>query len=197
MGNKFQQMTDEQLTLAVGVGELAAFDEIVRRYCQPLTMFAAGRAGSVHNAEDIIQETFLRAFQNMDSFNTVYFLKNWLFTITYRLIVSEYRKKRPRRLSDKSAAQLADSQPGGEEHQWVWQVARGLKPEAFTVLWLRYKQEMTTSEIADVMKKTKIMVRVLLHRARKRLARRIADKPEIAEESKLIRDRAVFLERTE
>jgi RNA polymerase sigma-70 factor (ECF subfamily) len=182
MENNFQQMTDTQLARSVDCGDLAAFDEIVRRYCRPLTLFAVGRTGSVHDAEDIIQETFLRAYQNMDSFNTLYSLKNWLFTIAYRLIVSDYRKKRPKLISDETVTQIPAKQPGLQENQWLWQAARQLGPQAFTALWLRYKQQMSTSEIAQVMNKTKIMVRVLLHRSRIRLAEQIADQKEIVEQ---------------
>ncbi|MHC4152872.1 MAG: RNA polymerase sigma factor [Planctomycetota bacterium] len=187
-------MTDTQLARSVDCGDQAAFDEIVRRYCRPLTLFAVGRIGSVHDAEDIIQETFLRAYQNMDSFNTLYSLKNWLFTIAYRLIVSDYRKKRPKLLSDEAVAQLPAKQPGLQENQWLWQVTQKLGPQAFTALWLRYKQQMSTSEIAQIMNKTKIMVRVLLHRSRIRLAEHIANLPETAEHQQHIPKRA-FSER--
>ena len=67
--------------------------------------------------------------------------------------------------------------------------------DAFTALWLRYKQSMSISEIAQVMKKTKTAVRVLLHRSRIRLAKQIADQSGIAEQSQWIRGRAVFIER--
>jgi RNA polymerase sigma-70 factor (ECF subfamily) len=194
MQNIFQQMTDTQLARSVDCGDQAAFDEIVRRYCQPLTMFAVSRTGSIHDAEDIIQQTFLRAYQNMDSFNTLYSLKNWLFTIAYRLIVSDYRKKRPKLLSDEAVAQLPADQPSLQENQWLWQAAHELGPQAFTALWLRYKQQMSTAEIAQVMNKTKIMVRVLLHRSRIRLAEHIANQPEIAEQNYRIQKRA-FSER--
>jgi RNA polymerase sigma-70 factor (ECF subfamily) len=109
-------------------------------------------------------------------------LKNWLFTIAYRLIVSDYRKKRPKLISDEAVAQLPAKQTGLQENQWLWQAARELGPQAFTALWLRYKQQMSTNEIAYVMNKTKIMVRVLLHRSRIRLAEKIAHQPEIAEQ---------------
>ena len=195
MGNCIHQTTDEELARTVACGGRAAFEEIVQRHCRSLTVFAVSKTGTLQDAEDIVQETFLRAYQNINSFNSRYSLQNWLFTIAYRLIVSEYRKKRPQRLSDEAAAQLAADASDSQENQWLWQLARELGTEAFNALWLRYKQDMTTSEIAQVMKKTKIMVRVLLHRSRKRLAKKIADQPEIAEQSQWIRHRAVSLER--
>lgn len=190
-------MSDVELARAAACGSdgRVAFDEIVQRYCRPLTKFAACKTGTIQDAEDIVQGTFLRAYQNINSYDSQYSLKNWLFTIAYRLIVSGYRKKKPQRLSDEAAVQLAADEPNSQENQWVWDAARAMGIEAFTALWLRYKQDMTTSEIAHVMKKTKIMVRVLLHRSRIRLAKQIVDQPETAEQSQWIRGRPVFIER--
>ncbi|MBN2374833.1 MAG: sigma-70 family RNA polymerase sigma factor [Sedimentisphaerales bacterium] len=195
MGNQLLQMTDKELARTAACGDRVVFDEIVRRYCQPLTVFAAAKTDTVQDAEDIVQETFLRALQNINSFNSLYSLKSWLFTIAYRLIVSNYRKRKPQRLSAETAAQLATDESGTQQSQWIWQTARELGTEAFTALWLRYKQEMNTSEIAAVMKKTKIMVRVLLHRSRKQLAKKIAEQPDIPEHAQWIRNRTAILER--
>jgi len=190
------QMCDQELARTAADGGRAAFDEIVRRYCQPLTLFVAGKTATFQDAEDIVQETFLRSYKYRHSFNSKYSLKDWLFTIASRLIVSGYRKNRPQPLSDKAAVQLAAAEPSPLENQWVWEAARKMGAEAFSALWLRYKQDMTISEIAQVMKKTKISVRVLLHRSRMRLAKKIAHQPELAECSPWIRGRLAFLERT-
>jgi len=189
-------MTDKELAQATACGGRGAFDEIVQRYCQQLTMFAVAKTANLEDAEDIVQETFLKAYQNIKSFDSKYSLKNWLLTITYRLIVSGYRKKRPQRLSDEAVVQLAVDEPNPQKNQWIWGAAGKMGVEAFTALWLRYKQDMSISEIAKVMKKTEIGVRVLLHRSRVRLAKQIADRPEIAKQSRWMGNRTVSLERT-
>lgn len=191
-------MTDNELARAAA-GESdgrAAFAEIIRRFNQPLAAFAVSKTANVQDAEDIVQETFLRAYQKIASFNSDYALKNWLYTIAYRLIISAYRKKRPQSLSEKATEQLAAAQPPIQDHQWLWQAVRQMSSEAFTVLWLRYQEDMTTSEIAQVMKKSKIMIRVLLHRSRVRLAKKLVNQPEIVEQSQWLRGRAAYLERT-
>jgi RNA polymerase sigma-70 factor (ECF subfamily) len=178
MSESGTKKTDSELARAAAEGGRAEFEEIVRRYCTPLTRFAIGRTGTVQDAEDIVQETFLRAYQNLGSFDGSYSLRNWLFTIAYRLIVSDFRKKRPKRLSSQAATWLEADRVDPQQNQWIWQAAGKLGGEAFTALWLRYKQGMKIREIADVMKRTKTGVRVLLHRARKRLARDIAARNE-------------------
>jgi RNA polymerase sigma-70 factor, ECF subfamily len=166
-------MTEDELGRHAAAGGQAAFEEIVRRYSRPLAEFAAGRTVSWQDAEDIVQETFLRAYLNLSSFNPVRSLRNWLFTIAYRLMVSSWRRKKTVRLSDEAAALLQGPDPvesTEEEAQQLWDAARTIGIDAYTVLWLRYRQDLSVDEIAQVMQKSSIGVRVLLHRTRKRLA---------------------------
>ncbi|MBC8379091.1 MAG: sigma-70 family RNA polymerase sigma factor [Planctomycetes bacterium] len=183
MEQQTQKTSDDELTRALACGDPAALDQMVRRFCKPLTTFAFGKTGDIQGAEDIVQETFFRAYQNIDLFDNVYTLKKWLFTVAYRLIISEFRKKRPRPLSDNAAAQLEAAEPKQAEVEWIWQAARKLGPEAYMALWLRYKQEMKIKEIAEVTKKTASSVRALLHRTRKHLTRQLADKEKTNEPS--------------
>jgi RNA polymerase sigma-70 factor (ECF subfamily) len=174
MAVEVQQQSDKELVRSACGGDRAAFDALVGRYCKPLTEFAAYRTGTVQDAEDIVQETFLRAYLNLKSYKPEYSLKNWLFTIAYRLIVSQYRKKKPLPLNEQFAATLA-AEPEKTESQghWLWKLVGKLNPEDHDILWLRYKQDMGVDEIAGVIGKTKIAVRVQLHRARKRLAKQV------------------------
>ncbi len=172
-----ETVTDEALAEEAARGDRAAFDEIVRRYCRPLVQFITGRAANVQDAEDIVQETFLKAYQHIDSFDGRYAFKSWLFTIAYRVAVSVYRKKRPHVLSHEAIGQIAEtpaeqaSIAGG-----IWDEVHAMRPDDRTVLWLRYKQDMDIEQIAGIMGKTQTGVRVHLHRARNRLAKRIVQK---------------------
>jgi len=167
-------ISDEILAARAADGDRAAFDTLVRRYARPLLQYVAARTGSVQDAEDIVQETFMRSYQHIDSFDGSYPLKNWLYTIAYRTAVSAFRRKRPLVVSQETVAKLADTpaDPPGIQ-SGIWSLAGQLKPDDYTVLWLRYKQEMKVEEIAHVMNKTQSGVRVHLHRARNRLAERL------------------------
>jgi len=174
MKEDVKQMTDEELASSSADGSSDAFEQIVRRYSRPLAEFVAARTSSFLDAEDIVQDTFLRAYINIKSFDTRYTLKNWLFTIAYRLVVSAYRKKRPERLSLKAADNIAtDKVKESTDIDWIWHQASKISAETYTILWLRYKQDMQIDEIARVMNKTKVGVRVKLHRARRQLAAQI------------------------
>ena len=174
MNNNFDRIKDEELARLAAEGDHAAFDEIVRRYCRPLVQFIMKRTGVFQDAEDVVQETFLRFYQNIDSFDNRYSLKNWLYTIAYRVSVSAHRKKRPTLLSQEAIQQRADASVEAEPtDSGIWATVREMKPDDYIVLWLRYKQDMKIEEIAQVMNKTKTGVRVHLHRARNRLAKKI------------------------
>ena len=165
--------TDHELVRSTLCGDRTAFEAIVSRYSRPLAEFAARKTNRVQDAEDIVQETFLRAYLNLHTFDGRYALKNWLFTIAYRLIISDYRKKRPQLVADDTILHAAGEPDDDNPMDWLWAVAEKMGDDLHTVLWLRYKQELEIAEIADVMQKTQIGVRVLLHRARRRLAERL------------------------
>ena len=169
--NTFQ--SDPELARRAAAGDRAAFEKIVRRYSRPLADYAAGKTQTVQDAEDVVQETFMRAFVNLKSFDAQYSMKNRLFTISYRLIISGYRKKRPIPLDASAFLSIAEKTDDTPQIDWLWELAGEMGTDVYTVLWLRYKQSMEISEIARVMKKTTIGVRVLLHRSRRRLAERI------------------------
>ena len=180
MKHHFSQINDESLARIAANGDRTAFDEIVRRYCRPLAEFASSRTPTFQDAEDITQETFLRAYLNLASYNAKYSLKNWLFIIAYRLIVSGYRKKNPVRLSEQVAEHIeANIEANIEsENNELWQAVQNMAINDRTVLWLRYKQDMTIEEIATIIKKSKATVRVCLHRARNRLAKSLNKQPD-------------------
>ena len=186
MGNNHYQIRDVELVRTTLKGDRAAFDEIVQRYCRPLARFAASRTATFQDAEDITQETFLRAYLNLSSYNTKYSLKNWLFTIAYRLIISAYRKKSPVRLSEHAAEYIEARNTASEsENEELWQAVQKMAADDQTVLWLRYKQDMKPEEIANIMKKSKAAVRIRLHRARIRLTELINKQPDKQKQWKL------------
>ena len=196
--NKTLPTSDQELARSAAEGDRAAFEAVVLKYSRPLAEFAAGRTNTFQDAEDIVQETFLRAFVNLKAFDARYSLKNWLFTIAYRLIISGYRKKRLRLADSDALESVAAPTTDAPPMDWLWEAAMEMGPEIHTVLWLRYKQDMNILEIASVMKKTKIGVRVLLHRARRRLAERINTRAAANDpQSNWARCRPVFSERTE
>jgi len=79
--DKTSPPTDHDIVRAVTGGDYARFEEIVERYQGPLLRVSMGRLGNANWAEDVVQETFLRAYKSLATFNPEYSFRTWLWTI--------------------------------------------------------------------------------------------------------------------
>jgi RNA polymerase sigma-70 factor (ECF subfamily) len=102
----------------------------------------------------------------------------WLFTIARRKCIDRHRAARP--AADGEMPELPDLNDPAvllsrrEAEQDLWATARRSLPELhFYALWLKYAEEMNVKDIARVLRKTQVHVKVLLFRARTRLAREL------------------------
>ena len=169
-------LSDEQLAQRARSGEMLCFEELVRRWQVPLVRFLSRRMGDAMDAEDVAQETFVRAYQNLSSYRSRWPFKTWLFTIGYRLAVSQGRKSRARENAESAVESRAEASTPPEQAEQVeqrgvlWEAARSsLSEEQFAAVWLFYVDEMPAGEIARVLGRSWVSVKTMLHRARKRL----------------------------
>jgi len=167
-----QPPSDEQLALKARAGCRSSFEDLVRRYERRLFFFMRPRVGTDQDAQDLVQETFLKAYRNIRRFDPRFAVSTWIYTVAGRLLISHYRKNRR---PEMPAVHTTGPDPEQvavrrEVVGILWARARRLPPDQFQALWLRYAEDMAPKEIAVVMKKTQVHVRVLLHRARSRLA---------------------------
>jgi RNA polymerase sigma-70 factor (ECF subfamily) len=174
--------SDEELAARAAAGSAAAFEELVSRYTPRLFFFLRPKSDSDEDIEDLIQETFLRAFRSIDRYDARWKFSTWLFTTAVRLSISRHRtKKSPSARLDPEGQ--ASSAPGPQEtlvqkeekaeRQNIWNVARTLKPLEYEALWLRYAEDMPVKDIARAMKKSRVGVRSLLYRSRLKLGRKL------------------------
>lgn len=171
------EATSEQLAVRAASGDVMArrcFGELVERYHARLFNFLLRRVRSRHDAEDLTQETFVRAWNRIRSYNPTWRFSTWLFTIGSRLAITHHRRSRDpvggnvvEGLSER--APLERRSRGG-----IWALAAAcLTPEQHEAIWLRYVEELAIAEIAMVMNKSQVAVRVCLFRARQALAERL------------------------
>ncbi|HWE94722.1 MAG TPA: sigma-70 family RNA polymerase sigma factor [Tepidisphaeraceae bacterium] len=171
---------DEELAGKARDGCRESFDELARRFQVRLLRFLQRHVSAAADAEDLLQEAFVRAYQNLDRYDEKRPFATWLFTIAHRIAVSHHRR-------NKSAAHaqevIVDRMRGAENiepgremadaevRQIFWETARRvLSPEQFDATWLFYVEEMPAKQIADVMGRSWVSVKTILFRARKRLA---------------------------
>src|SRR3954452_23030204 len=94
MTGELNNFKDEELAGRALAGSAAAYEVLVRRYQVPLMRFLQKRFPSRRDGEDILQETFLRAWQSLHRYDRAYAFRTWLYTIAFRLAVSRGRKQR-------------------------------------------------------------------------------------------------------
>jgi RNA polymerase sigma-70 factor (ECF subfamily) len=91
---RHRDQTDEQLMLRAGKGDRAAFDEIARRYAKRMINLAYQITGDRDHAEDIAQETFLRAYKSAPRYTQMAKFSTWLYTIAINLCRNELRRRK-------------------------------------------------------------------------------------------------------
>ncbi|PWU08077.1 MAG: hypothetical protein C5B50_30390 [Verrucomicrobia bacterium] len=176
---KFDSCSDEQLALESQRGSLVAFEALVLRYERRIYRFVAQWCRDGMDASEITQETFVRAYQNIGQFKSRYRFSAWLFTIARHKSIDHHRaapiafeRQIPEFADTADPAQLLEDQ---EQRVEIWNLARRSLPELqFQALWLRYVEDMQVKEVAKVLRKTQMHVKVLLFRARRTMAAGLA-----------------------
>ena len=87
------QPSDAELVLRSQRGDMAAFEELVNRYREKVYGLAYGMAHNEPDAQDIRQETFVRAWQSIDRFRGQSAFYTWLYRITTNLAIDMMRKR--------------------------------------------------------------------------------------------------------
>lgn len=158
-----------------------SFEELVRRYQVP-TLHFLRRLGAGDEAEDLLQETFVRAYRNLGQYRGKWRFVTWLFTIARRVQINYQRRRRPQPQGEVLEG-LASPGPGppelaaaAEDRQRLWNLAaRILSQEECSALWLYYVEEMSAREIAEVLERSWVSVKTMLFRARRRLLELLAE----------------------
>lgn len=169
---------NEALARQVRAGVSFAFEELTRRLRPGLEAHLARRTAHQDDVDDLVQETFLRVHRGLGGYDPGRPLLPWVLTIASN-VAAEAARKRPVRLA--AAAEPADpaasaaGEPwrqaaAAERHENIWQTARRiLRPREYEALRRHYAEGMPVAAAAKAMRLTKTHVKVLLHRARKRL----------------------------
>jgi RNA polymerase sigma-70 factor (ECF subfamily) len=175
---KSPEKSTEDLAVRAQAGEDGCFDELVRRMRPRLRRFLAARIGSDADADDVAQETFVKALANLERYDPRYRFSTWLFTIGTNLAASHQRARRSSaslEVVEEVAAAGVDAETeliARDAGARLWERARTqLSPAHYQALWMRYAEDADIAEIARRTGRTAISVRVLLYRARRKLAK--------------------------
>jgi RNA polymerase sigma-70 factor (ECF subfamily) len=176
--DRIADKSDEELAREARAGSRRSFEELACRYKRRLFVYLRPRLASDEDAEDMVQDTFLKLYRNIASYDPAYRFSTWLYTSASRLAIDSFRRSAATRgtVGIDENLQIADPASSRDTERprlGLWEAARALGADKYRVLWLRYGEDMSIEEIAAVVGRTKISVRVLLHRARTTLAGRL------------------------
>lgn len=167
--------SDEELACRAQRGCADSFDCLLRRFQAPVLQFLRHRSATA-DAEDLTQETFLRAYENLHRYRPRWSFSAWLFTIARHASINHHRRARPAiKRSGMDAVPSPEVEPleamvAAEGRRRLWDLAANvLSEEQNTALWLYYVEDMPGRGIALVLGRSVASVKVMLFRARKRL----------------------------
>jgi RNA polymerase sigma-70 factor, ECF subfamily len=173
--------TDQDLIGRWRRGDERAATELVARHAQALARFAAS-FGASDEIDDLVQDTFVRAFQSLDGFRGESSFRTWLFTIERRLLLDRRRaeKRRPSRVEvqEGDAAteyDALDSIVAGEAANRVREAMARLSPTQREVFALRVARGLSYKEIAELVGTTEGAARVHYHNAMRTVKEHIDD----------------------
>jgi RNA polymerase sigma-70 factor (ECF subfamily) len=166
--------TDLELVDAVAKGDQRAYGALVDRHLKSVYGVALRILGNSADAEDVSQDTFLRAFERLELFDQRWSFRNWLLKIASNLAINRIRSRgRERRLQLKLAeAEQSAGKPDRPDvpsprdwAHWLDQIDEVQR----TAIVLFHFQDMPYIEIAEAMQVPVNTVRTHLYRGRKRL----------------------------
>ena len=147
--------TDMEIVRRVQAGDAEAFGELVNRYSGRIYALALAMVRDAQRAEDVTQETFIRAYEHLGGFRGASAFATWLYRIAYNRAVGECRRRAYDRIDAESCAVAEESSAGRFDER--------------VLVALFYEEERSLAEIAQIMNLTLSNVKVRLHRLRGRL----------------------------
>jgi RNA polymerase sigma-70 factor (ECF subfamily) len=164
----------------------AAFATLYRRYLDRVYGYAFYQLGDHHDAEDATERTFLAALRALPEFRDQgSTFRAWLFRIAHNTIANAHRSRIRRRadpLPDSFERPAPDADPAGlvvlaDEMREVRAAIAQMPDDRRQVILLRFVDDLSTAEIAEVLDRSPGAVRVLLHRSLRDLAARLGHAP--------------------
>jgi RNA polymerase sigma-70 factor, ECF subfamily len=163
--------SDEPELLRAGqAGDLAALDELLERQKRPLLGLCCGILGHADDAEDAVQETFLRALRALASFRGDAAFRTWLFRIAVNVCLRWKAGRHPTESWDEEQVAALPDTASPEAialgHLRVLEALNSLPPERRAILLLKEREGWSVAEIALTMRWNEKRVRNQLYKAR-------------------------------
>jgi len=189
--NEPAPLTEELVLVnAAKAGDVGAFEELVRRYDRNVFRIAQHITQNREDAEDVVQDAFLKAYENLPQFQGQSKFYTWLVRIAVNEALMKLRRRRPERMvsldeevrteEDSMPREIADWSPNPEQQynqaelkDILGKTVQGLPPSFRTVFVLRDVEGLSTEETAEALNLSIPAVKSRLLRARLQLRERL------------------------
>ena len=188
------QATDHDLVALARSGSEKAYRELLDRYQRPVFSLIYRMVRDRELAEDLAQETFVKVFNHIESFNPSYKFSSWIFKIASNLTIDSLRKKDLKTISldgsrhaetadEVEATRITVESPDENPEEFLEAKELGqeieraiglLRPEYRTAILLRHVEGRPYEEIAEIMSIPLGTVKNYIHRARGELRETLA-----------------------
>ena len=153
--------------------------ELYNEYSARIYRFLVWQTSNEELAEDIMGEVFLRAWKNCESVEKLENKQAWLYRVAKNLVTDHWRKKRTVSLEETdhlpSTHDVAKEAVANDQAQHLRGLIAELPEDMKTVIILRFFEHLSGEEVAEIMKKTPVNVRVLQYRALKLLKHNLGE----------------------
>ena len=159
-------------------GKTEQYEYFLDRYGQQVFVLVDRIVSCQEDAEELTQDVFLKAFQQLSSFKAESTFSTWIYRIATNIAISAVRKKRNDvlRLDDSVFANLSDTQvdealedDSEEQMERLQQAMNQLEADERALITLYYLKEKPLAEVAFILGLTEGNAKVKLHRIRKKL----------------------------
>lgn len=158
------------------MGDGAAFGKLYDQYAKPIYRFIALKVGSKAEAEDLMHEVFMSAWQKLPNFTLQGFpFSSWLYKIARNRVIDHYRTKRSNVSIDEelqiNESLFAVSSTANEAFDLTINLAliksamKELTKEQSEVIIMRFVEDLSPQEIAQALNKREGTIRIIQHRA--------------------------------
>ncbi len=179
-----QNISDKELVLLAIKGDMKAFEQLVSLYEKPIFGYIVRFVNHKENAEDLTQETFIKIFRSLKTFDPEYKFKTWLFTVATNTVYDWLRKAKKNKeifivddpdinfetIDDRWSYKLT------EDKELVDNALKNIKPVYQSVIVLFYRDELSYQEIAEVLKVPINTVKTYIYRAKEALSEELIKK---------------------
>lgn len=181
---KKNEITDNELVEIVRTKNSERYSEIVERYQTRLFVYIYRLIGNKEEAEDLLQDVFVKAYRNLNSYDTSRKFSSWIYRIAHNETVNFIKRKSLKRFISWETITTAkdkldsSSEEEGADIAWIRKEISKEVSEAISrlpskykqVLTLRYYADQSYEEIADILGKPVNTVGTLINRAKKKLS---------------------------